>query len=290
MTQEERQKIYTLLKTAAQNAYGYTPISFKNDVCPEVQKPVFEQNTQVQFTPENTPIVNDSVTPEPDSVNTNEVFAYNIQLSESAKRAPDLIVPKTTLSLEDLNKKISRCTRCQLARTRTNTVSGVGVPHPELMVIGEAPGQEEDIQGLPFVGKAGQLLDKMLNAIKLDRHSNCFIANIVKCRPPENRDPLSSEAEACIGFLEAQINILKPKMILCAGRVAAHNLLKNELSMNSLRGNFYEYNKIPVYVTYHPSAVLRDETLKAPVWNDLKTVGSRLKEISPSYASLFSNK
>lgn len=191
------------------------------------------------------------------------------------------------MTLHDIEEKISRCTRCGLARTRTNTVPGIGPENVDVIILGEGPGADEDAKGEPFVGKAGQLLDKMLGAIKLDRHKNCYITNVVKCRPPQNRDPFGDEAAACSGFLEAQINIIKPKLILCVGKVAAHNLLKNELSVSSMRGHWYDYNGIPVLVTYHPSALLRDESYKKPAWDDLRQFGSKLKEVSPSYAALF---
>lgn len=180
------------------------------------------------------------------------------------------------LTIKEISDKVSRCTRCGLARTRTNVVPGVGVENPEVLVIGEGPGYDEDIKGEPFVGKAGILLDKMLNAINLDRKTNCYIANIVKCRPPENRNPNPDEVSACIGFLEAQINILKPKMILCMGLVAGHSLLKIDTPMNNMHGVFYEYKDIPVMVTYHPSALLRNEQLKRPAWADLKLFRGKL--------------
>lgn len=183
------------------------------------------------------------------------------------------------LTLADLTSKISRCTRCQLARTRNNVVPGMGVEHPQVLVIGEGPGADEDMQGLPFVGKAGKLLDKMLNAIQLDRGTNCYIANIVKCRPPQNRDPLPDEEAACFSFLEAQIHILKPKMILCMGRVAGQKLLDTQAPLHELRTVPHEYNHIPVRITYHPSALLRDESLKRPAWEDLKKFRAELDKI-----------
>lgn len=186
---------------------------------------------------------------------------------------------KHGMTLEDLNKKLLRCTRCGLARTRNNTVFGQGVEHPEVLVIGEAPGYNEDMQGLPFVGKAGMLLDKMLDAIQLSRTTNCYIANVIKCRPPENRDPYPDEQNACFSFLEAQIHILKPKMILCMGRISAHKLLNNELPIKDMRGNFYDYNGIPLLVTYHPSALLQNESLKRPAWEDLKLFRKRLDDL-----------
>ena len=163
----------------------------------------------------------------------------------------------------------------------------MGAQNPDVLIIGEGPGEEEDRQGLPFVGRAGQLLDKMLNAIELDRRANCFIANIVKCRPPKNRDPEPDECAACRTFLDAQIDALQPKMILTMGRVASHNLLNTDNSLGRLRNRFYEYKNIPVLVTYHPSALLRNEDLKRPAWEDLKLFKNRLLTLSPDYAARF---
>lgn len=190
----------------------------------------------------------------------------------------------TGITLETLYDKITKCDRCGLCRTRKQTVPGVGVSRPLVMVIGEGPGADEDAQGLPFVGKAGQLLDKMLIAINLSRNTNCYIANIVKCRPPANRDPLLDECNACMPYLETQIHILKPAMILAVGRVAAHNLFKTSDPVNKMRGKIYDVHGIPTMMTYHPSALLRDETLKRPAWEDLKLfktrLDARLRELS----------
>ena len=183
-------------------------------------------------------------------------------------------------ALQNIARKIAACNRCRLCAGRTNTVPGVGVPNPIVLVIGEGPGADEDAKGEPFVGKAGQLLDKMLAAINLSRHTNCFIANIVKCRPPNNRDPMPDEAEACRSFLDAQIGILKPRLILAVGRIAAQNILNTTTGINKLRGQFFEYRGIPLLPTYHPSALLRNEDLKRPAWEDLKKFRARLEEIT----------
>jgi DNA polymerase len=173
---------------------------------------------------------------------------------------------------------------CGLAATRKNTVPGEGSTHPLVMVIGEGPGADEDASGRPFVGKAGQLLDKMLESIGLMRGKNCYIANMVKCRPPGNRNPETVEINACYHFLERQILLLKPALILCAGRVAAQNLLKTNTGITALRGQFADFKiselSIKVLPTYHPSAILRDETLKRPAWEDLKLLRSRLIEMN----------
>ncbi|MBO4509570.1 MAG: uracil-DNA glycosylase [Spirochaetaceae bacterium] len=183
-------------------------------------------------------------------------------------------------ALENIARKIAVCKRCRLCEGRRNTVPGIGVPKPLVLVIGEGPGADEDASGEPFVGKAGQLLDKMLAAINLSRHTNCFIANIVKCRPPNNRDPMPNEAEACRSFLDAQISVLKPKMILTVGRIAVQNILNTTTGINKLRGQFFEYRDIPLLPTYHPSALLRNEEMKRPAWEDLKKFRARLEEIT----------
>lgn len=186
-------------------------------------------------------------------------------------------------SLEKIGAEVAACRNCVLCEKRTNVVPGMGVQNPLVMIIGEGPGFEEDKQGLPFVGPAGQLLDKMLGAINLSRETNCFIANVVKCRPPQNRDPNPEEAKACRGFLERQINILKPKMILLLGRIATFHILDTAQGISTIHGQFFNYKTtfgdIPVMPIYHPSAVLRNEALKRPVWEDLKVFKKKLEEI-----------
>lgn len=191
------------------------------------------------------------------------------------------------VTLESVALKIASCNHCALCKTRNNTVPGTGVKAPLVLVIGEAPGADEDLRAEPFVGKAGQLLDKMLCAIQLSRASNCFITNVVKCRPPANRDPLPEEADACSSFLSAQIALLKPKAILSLGRIATMRLLKTPISMSKTHGNFFDYNGIPFMPTYHPSALLRDETLKRPAWEDLKKFRTMLLSIQENYQQTF---
>ena len=185
------------------------------------------------------------------------------------------------VTLKDIAKTIDNCKACALAGTRTLSVPGEGVTDPLVMVIGEGPGADEDAAGRPFVGRAGKLLDRMLESIGLFRNKNCYIANMVKCRPPGNRDPEPQEIAACYPYLEQQIALVRPGMILCAGRVAAQNLLKTDRGINALRGEFFEFKTrdagIPVLCTYHPSAILRDESLKRPAWEDLKLLKSKLE-------------
>ncbi|MCL2442223.1 MAG: uracil-DNA glycosylase [Treponema sp.] len=183
-------------------------------------------------------------------------------------------------SIELVAKEIRDCKNCSLCEKRTNAVPGEGVSEPLVMVIGEGPGEEEDKQGRPFVGKAGMLLDKMLDAIGLSRNTNAFIANVIKCRPPLNRDPHPEETSACSRFLERQITLLNPKFILVAGKVAANTLFKTDESISKHRAKIMELtagNKTyPLICTYHPAALLRSDDYKRPAWEDLKLLKSKL--------------
>ncbi|MGH8508139.1 MAG: uracil-DNA glycosylase [Gammaproteobacteria bacterium] len=176
----------------------------------------------------------------------------------------------TRMSWEELRRSVAECTRCELHRGRTQTVFGVGHPRAEWLVIGEAPGAEEDRQGEPFVGRAGQLLTAMLLAVGLKREQ-VFIANILKCRPPNNRDPQPEEINCCAPFLERQIALVAPRIILAVGRIAGQNLLKTGTPIGRLRGQAYAYGerRIPLVVTYHPAYLLRSPREKRKVWQDL---------------------
>jgi uracil-DNA glycosylase family 4 len=179
-----------------------------------------------------------------------------------------------------LRQQVSVCSKCVLHQGRTQTVFGSGNENAKWMLIGEAPGAEEDKQGLPFVGRAGQLLTSMLKAIGLQREQ-VFIANILKCRPPENRDPRPEEVLACEGYLKQQIEYIKPTIILALGRIAAQNLLKIDTPIGKMRGNLYEYPglKIPVMVTYHPAYLLRSPKEKQKSWQDLQAAMKLFQEI-----------
>ena len=175
----------------------------------------------------------------------------------------------TTKNLSDFRNQIKNCKKCHLGYTRTNFVFGVGNPEAKLMFIGEAPGREEDLQGEPFVGAAGQLLDRMLAAINFKRE-DVFIANVLKCRPPENRDPQPDEIETCKPYLLQQIKIIQPKIICALGRISAQVLLQTKSPLNQLRGKFHDFNGIKFLVTYHTAALLRYQTYKKFAWEDLK--------------------
>jgi len=178
-------------------------------------------------------------------------------------------------TLEGIASAVKNCRACRLCEQRHNTVFGEGVTNPLVLVVGEGPGAEEDKTGRPFVGAAGQLLDKMLAAIQLSRTKNCFIANIVKCRPPNNRTPESDECTICRKYLNAQIKLLKPTMILAMGNTAMQSLL-GQSGITKLHGIFFNMNGIPVMPTFHPSALLRDVTKKRDAWEDLKLFRRRL--------------
>ena len=179
-------------------------------------------------------------------------------------------------NLDCFQSLISNCQECQLSKTRKNFVFGFGDPNADLMLVGEAPGFDEDNQGIPFVGRAGKLLDKILLAIELNRFKNVYISNIIKCRPPKNRDPLPSEIEKCIPYLNEQIKIIRPKLIVALGKVAGKSLTGKDLTLKEMRDTTYFYDGIPVKVTYHPAALLRNQSLKKFAWEDFKWIKSQM--------------
>ncbi len=168
-----------------------------------------------------------------------------------------------------LEQEVAACVKCPLHKSRTQTVFGVGNKNADWMLIGEAPGEQEDLQGEPFVGRAGQLLNEMLRALRLSRE-DVYIANILKCRPPANRDPKPEEVAACEPYLKRQIALVQPQIILAVGRIAAQNLLKTSQPLSRLRGKIHSYDDIPVVVVYHPAYLLRNPVAKRQAWEDLK--------------------
>ncbi len=198
------------------------------------------------------------------------------RVSESRNSEMDYAARRA--SLVELYYEVKNCRGCPLSSTRSNLVFGAGNAGAPVMVVGEAPGRDEDLQGKPFIGKAGALLTKMLAAIQLDREKDVFITNILKCRPPENRNPNHTEALACMPILRRQIAIVKPLIILALGRIAAHELLNVTEGIGKLRTETHNYNGIPVIVTYHPAALLRTEHYKRPAWEDLQKLQKILKE------------
>ncbi len=181
--------------------------------------------------------------------------------------------------LQLLREHCLQCKQCGLSETRTHVVFGVGVPKAEVMLIGEGPGEQEDLTGEPFVGRGGQLLDKMLFAVDLSRKQNIYIANIVKCRPPQNRDPLPEEQEACIGYLRNQVQLLRPKIIVCLGRIAAQKLIKPDFKVTKEHGVWFEKSGVQMMGTYHPAALLRSPSSKPAAMEDFFGLREKIKEI-----------
>lgn len=206
-----------------------------------------------------------------------EIDVWRERGSEVSADAAQALPPRAAASADialldwdQLQQHVAVCTACGLHETRTQTVFGVGDPDADWLIIGEAPGELEDKRGEPFVGRAGQLLDQMLLAVGLDRAS-VFIANVLKCRPPNNRDPADHEAEACRHYLQRQIELIKPKIVLAVGRIAAQLLLASDAPLGRLRGRSHSLNggELPLVVTYHPAYLLRSPSQKAKAWQDL---------------------
>ena len=215
-------------------------------------------------------------------VDRSRVIEDDAHASIPALEEQEEIVPQhvsvawsESTTLEDLHARICSCMDCPLGGTRTNFVFGTGNPNADLMLVGGAPGADEDAQGLPFVGRAGQLLTKILEAIEIQR-DDVYICNILKCRPPSNRKPLASETDSCEPYLWKQIELVKPRYILALGLTAANTLLKNKESMTSLRGSIHDYQGIPMVVTYHPAALLRNPEWKKATWEDVQQLARLL--------------
>ena len=197
----------------------------------------------------------------------NELFSI------STSQVNSDLLPHVQNSLDGLNqysKSISLCQECSLGAKRNNFVFGIGDPNAELMLIGEAPRKEEDLEGEPFVGRAGKLLNKILAAINKNRLEGVYLANILKCRPPGNRDPLSSEVDKCEPYLLKQIEMIEPKLIMALGKVSAKVLLKKEIPIDEMRDTVYNYYGTPLKVTYHPDSLLRNPDFKKFVWEDFQ--------------------
>ena len=180
---------------------------------------------------------------------------------------------------KELQSQCMACTRCGLCQTRHHVVFGVGNPDADVMFIGEGPGEQEDLRGEPFVGPAGMLLDDMLSIIDLDRKTNCYIANIVKCRPPHNRDPEEAEQEACIGYLRSQIALVNPKIIVCLGRIAAKQLIDRDFRITRQHGQWIQKDGIWMMAIYHPSALLRDVGKRPETFDDLIALREKIRQV-----------
>lgn len=182
---------------------------------------------------------------------------------------------------DELKRDCLGCQRCELCKTRLNVVVGVGNPRSQVIFIGEGPGENEDKQGEPFVGRGGKLLDKMLAAVHLDRNKNIYIANIVKCRPPKNRDPLPEEQQQCSLWLRAQIELIKPKIIVCLGRIAAMKMFKPDIKITKEHGQFFEKDGIIYMATLHPAALLRNPNNKPAAFEDFLKLQEKIMQLCP---------
>ncbi len=192
---------------------------------------------------------------------------------ESPVQSESVADPEAALTA--LQQEVTPCAACDLHQSRQHVVFGAGSPRADLVIVGEAPGHDEDLQGMPFVGRSGQLLTKILAAIGLDRQ-DVFICNILKCRPPNNRDPLPTEVLACEPHLQRQLSIIRPRLICCLGRVAAQTLLRKQTSLGKMRGGVHFYGEIPVLVTYHPAYLLRNPAAKRDTWQDIRQLRALL--------------
>lgn len=183
------------------------------------------------------------------------------------------------MTLDELENKCQSCTKCELCKGRTNLVFGIGKKDADIMLIGEGPGENEDLQGEPFVGRSGKLLDKFLESIGLSRDKNIYIANMVKCRPPQNRDPKPEEQEMCIGWLREQFKVIRPKIIVCVGRISAQKLISPDFRVTRQHGEFIEKNGVLMMGTYHPAAILRNPNNKEQAFADWLKVRDKIEEL-----------
>jgi len=212
-----------------------------------------------------------------------DIGVTSLEVSSSAPQRQPSPQPQPTMSsapsnapgLQSIRDEIGDCQRCKLARTRTNIVFGSGNPNAELVFVGEAPGFEEDQQGLPFVGRAGQLLTKIIESISLKRE-DVYICNVLKCRPPDNRNPEPDEVMTCNPFLRKQLGVIRPKVVCCLGTFAAQTVMQTTSSISKLRGKFYDIDGIRVIATFHPAYLLRSPDKKREVWEDMKQIRAEL--------------
>ncbi|MEL3907437.1 MAG: uracil-DNA glycosylase [Treponemataceae bacterium] len=289
----QKKAIYDFFLAVDENLSG-----FRN---PSLKEALEKAENEAEVLTEKKPQINKSTNLKPkagfDAVNENtaEYTPKTLDNEQPSSFTPTLpttndnntvLSEKELWALSQVEYDVSNCKACDLSRTRNKTVFGEGCftfakeqepkSRPTVLVIGEGPGFDEDRTGRPFVGRAGQLLDKMLIAIGLSRHTNCYICNVVKCRPPNNREPAPKEVAACLPYLTKQIEIIRPAFILLMGRTACHALLDTSVGINRLHGKFFNLMGIPAICTYHPSALLHNEILKRPAWEDLKILRERL--------------
>jgi uracil-DNA glycosylase len=248
--------------------YGDMPLIPKTPDAPAIEQAIHHQQQIVPKIPPS------SMTPKP----KGELF----EKSQPASALPASPQESWTSAenIPSLDQAINQCLKCSLGKTRTKFVFGVGNPKAQVVVVGEAPGADEDAQGEPFVGRGGQLLNKILESIHFKREE-VFICNILKCRPPNNRDPQPEEIELCEPYLWKQLELIKPRLILCVGRIAGQSLLKTNSSLAQLRGKVHDYRGIPLMVTYHPAALLRNPNWKRPCWEDVQQFRKLYEELNP---------
>ena len=302
MTAADKQTIWQFLKLASSLQAGFPSAAFADTPAFE-DDPAEPQSTSTldaastspaapaSETDTSAPVVPPPASEVPQVRHEDTLGAPPLQEPASVEAQVETREAQVAASLDELSSQVAACRSCVLCQKRTRPVPGEGVLTPAVLVVGEGPGADEDRTGRPFVGRAGQLLDKMLASICLSRTANCYIANAVKCRPPMNRTPMSDEVASCRPFLREQIRILRPQFILAMGRSAVSSLLGTTAPLNTLRGKWFDYDSggtaIPLLVTYHPSALLRDESLKRPAWEDLKLLRARLQKQLPLYAKPF---
>ena len=218
--------------------------------------------------------------PDPDTIfqyldQTRQLYGNKLFLEDTEQNYTNILHD----SLDSFKESICNCQECPLGQTRNNFVFGVGNPQADIVFVGEAPGEKEDLQGIPFVGRAGKLLDKMLAAIELKR-DDVYICNVLKCRPPNNRNPLPSEVEKCEPYLINQLNHINPKLIVALGRISACTIMKTKESLKNLRNQIFTYEGIDLLVTYHPAALLRNPNFKKPAWEDFRFIRDKYLKLT----------
>ncbi|RPI15964.1 MAG: uracil-DNA glycosylase [Ignavibacteriae bacterium] len=270
MSNPELDKLISDTEKYLQNVKTFYPfnIYIEKDIKPaavkQYKEPIVE-DVKVKY--DAAPV--EEIKPETKVVIEKDLFGNEVTVKEEWEFAE---------TLEQMNEKICNCQNCALGATRTKFVFGVGNPNADIVLVGEAPGADEDKQGFPFVGRAGQLLNQILAAVELKREE-VYICNILKCRPPGNRNPLPEEIVQCEPYLKHQLNLIKPKLILALGKFAADTLLNLNQPLNKMRGKIHHYSGIKTMVTYHPAALLRNQQWKRPTWEDMKQFKKLYDEI-----------
>lgn len=244
-------------------------------VSPLVEETIFSLKQEEQASPTTSPIKPISNQTEPSKHFIDQPYQESEIINKTRMHQSSL---ENIFNLDQLRDFIGPCTRCKLHSSRKNLVFGVGNPNTDLMFVGEGPGADEDRQGIPFAGKAGQLLTKIIESMGFKR-DDVYIANVVKCRPPQNRNPEEDEIEACKPFVLKQIELVKPKIIMCLGKFAAQEVLNTKVPITKMRGTFREHNGIPVMPSFHPAYLLRNPEAKKEMWADCKKVMAKLKEL-----------